>query len=96
MIITHSEIDLAGFVRVWVETEDTHALYMLKLGTLKELKIEDLKQLDEKPVFDRVTAIIAAQTAEKEAYPDKRIAEIDQTIAALTSEKSALEASKVK
>ena len=93
MIITHSKIDISGQVRVWVET-DIRELYMLKLGTLKDLGIDDLKQIDERPIFDKVDAIVAANTAEKEAYPDKRIEEIDLTIAQLTAEKVTLEAEK--
>lgn len=101
MILTHSEIDCAGQVRVWVETDaKPPELIMLKLGSAKALKIEDLKELDEKAIFATVDKMLAdretAAVAEKAAYPDKRIAEIDSTIATLTAEKQTLEASKPK
>ena len=49
-------------VRVWVELE-TGELLMLKLGTAKSLGIEDVKQLEEKQVFEFVNKFIADRDA---------------------------------
>lgn len=97
MEITHIEIDSCGFLRVQVVT-DSGELLNLKLGSAKEMKIESVKDVDEKAVFALVDKLLAdrkaAEDTAKAEYPDMRLLQIDAEIVKLTEEKAQLETAK--